>query len=56
MQHNSWDSSLGFLRVAASSNNAINSDIEKRRSFVAPLFNAGYLYVDAVEKLKMKKL
>lgn len=31
-----------FCRMAASSNNAINSDSEKRRAFVAPLFTAGY--------------
>ena len=31
-----------FSAIAASFNNAINSDSKKRRSFVAPLFAAGY--------------
>ena len=31
-----------LLRVAASSNNAINPGSKERRSFVAPLFAAGY--------------
>jgi hypothetical protein len=31
-----------FLREAASSNNRVNSDNKKRRSFVALLFAAGY--------------
>jgi hypothetical protein len=31
-----------MLRTSNTPNNAINSDSEKRRSFVAPLFTAGY--------------
>ena len=31
-----------MLRTSNTPNNAINSDSEKRRAFVAPLFTAGY--------------
>ena len=37
MQHKSWDSSLGFLRVAASSNLSVNPDLAQKAR------EAGYL-------------